>query len=281
MKTLITGVQGFTGSSLADQLDPVNGEVYGADLNSGDSRINMTCDLADAEETLAMLDSVRPDQIYHLAGSFTNTYSRDYAGNVLSTRNLLEAITQLGLTPRVLIVGSAAEYGRVSAAQNPIRESQPLRPISVYGLTKAMQTTLMRYYVERYRLDIEMARTFNLFGKGISERLFVGHVYRQVEKLHNQEIACIEVGNLDALRDYIDVAEALAYYRLIMAQGISGEIYNVGSGRAVAVSEVLERILKAENVPPKMVRQVGPVKAAIEDVDAAYADISKLLALAP
>lgn len=281
MKTLITGVQGFTGSSLADQLDPVNGEVYGADLNSGDSRINMTCDLADAEETLAMLDSVRPDQIYHLAGSFTNTYSRDYAGNVLSTRNLLEAITQLGLTPRVLIVGSAAEYGRVSAAQNPIRESQPLRPISVYGLTKAMQTTLMRYYVERYRLDIVMARTFNLFGKGISERLFVGHVYRQVEKLHNQEIACIEVGNLDALRDYIDVAEALAYYRLIMAQGISGEIYNVGSGRAVAVSEVLERILKAENVPPKMVRQVGPVKAAIEDVDAAYADISKLLALAP
>jgi len=281
MKTLITGVQGFTGSSLADQLDPVNGEVYGADLNSGDSRNNMTCDLADAEETLAMLDSVRPDQIYHLAGSFTNTYSRDYAGNVLSTRNLLEAITQLGLTPRVLIVGSAAEYGRVSAAQNPIRESQPLRPISVYGLTKAMQTTLMRYYVERYRLDIVMARTFNLFGKGISERLFVGHVYRQVEKLHNQEIACIEVGNLDALRDYIDVAEALAYYRLIMAQGISGEIYNVGSGRAVAVSEVLERILKAENVPPKMVRQVGPVKAAIEDVDAAYADISKLLALAP
>jgi len=280
MKTLITGVQGFSGSRLADLLGTVPGEVYGVDLDAGDSRNNLTCDLTDAEKTLEMLDTLRPDQIYHLAGSFTNTYSRDYAGNVLSTRNILEGITELGLSPRVMIVGSAAEYGRVSADRNPTQESQPLRPISVYGLTKAMQTALMLYYVERYGLDIVMARTFNLFGKGLSERLFVGHVYRQVEKLYNQEITCIEVGNLDALRDYIDVDAALDYYRLIMAQGTSGEIYNVGSGRAVAVSDVLERILEAEDVPPKMVKQVGPVKAAIEDVDAAYADISKLLALA-
>ncbi|MFC1516097.1 NAD-dependent epimerase/dehydratase family protein [Thermodesulfobacteriota bacterium] len=280
MNTLITGAQGFTGSVLIEQLRNESGTPHCTDVRSGKMGNGLVCDLTNADDTIRLLDTVQPDRIYHLAGSFANNYAEDYAGNVLCTKNILSAVVRLARDTRVLLIGSAAEYGRVAAYQNPIRESQPLRPISMYGLTKTMQTILMRYFIDRHDLDVLMARPFNLFGKGLSDRLFVGHIYRQIEQFRNKDLPSITVGKLNAVRDYIDVQEATKWYRKIMNHGKRGEIYNVGSGKPVSVSDVLDRILSEENIDSCAVRQSGPVKSEIEDVDVSYADISKLLSLA-
>ena len=100
----------------------------------------------------------------HLAGSFTNDYELDYAANVLSTKNILDALLSSECKARILLIGSAAEYGAIDEEENPIAETHPLKPISIYGLTKVLQTQLMDYYYRMHQINIVMARTFNILG---------------------------------------------------------------------------------------------------------------------
>ena len=128
-------------------------------------------------------------------------------------------------------MGSAAEYGAIRPEDNPVKESQPLNAASVYGLTKVFQTSLMSYYCNRNNMDIVMARTFNLLGRGLSSNLFVGRLLEQVEAFKKGEQPFIELGNLDNYRDYIPIAEAVKNYARIMDFGEAGTVYHVASGK--------------------------------------------------
>ena len=145
MRILVTGAAGFTAFHLAKLL-AANGdtpavcdELYFSSQQTDKPEYcanYIPCDLSQFEAVNSLISSINPNQIYHLAGSFTNDYSLDYAANVLSTKNILDSLLQSGINARVLLIGSAAEYGAIEKADNPIPESHALRPVSIYGLTK-------------------------------------------------------------------------------------------------------------------------------------------------
>ncbi|WP_295447158.1 NAD-dependent epimerase/dehydratase family protein [uncultured Thiodictyon sp.] len=280
MRVLITGASGATASQLLPMLsDEPGNEIFCADL-AVPARPNWhQCDLADRDQIDALLSTVRPDRIYHLAGTFSNDYETDYRCNVAATKNLLDGCLALNLACRTLLIGSAAEYGWVSAAENPVAEDHPLDPVNVYGLTKVFQTHLMKAYVAVHRLDLVMARTFNLMGDGLSNQLFVGRLQEQIRAYLSGQIARIKVGNLDSKRDYIAIGQAAAHYRTIMNRGHSGEVYNVGSGESLPIRELLTRLLMTHGIPPEAIETLPAANVNKLDIPDIYANIEKLLRL--
>jgi GDP-4-dehydro-6-deoxy-D-mannose reductase len=281
MNVLITGALGFGGRKLNKFLSEKGSyELFTSDIHINDSANNYwCCDLLDFKGINALLLKTRPDFIYHLAGTFSNEYEKDYAANVLATKNVLDAVRNLKKECRVMLFGSAAEYGIVLKDENPIKESRALCPVSVYGLTKVYQTYLMQYYCNAFNLDIVMARPFNIFGREISSKLFVGRVYQQIQLLKNNEIEKIVLGNLDSERDYISIDDAIEHYVTIMLYGNSGEVYNVGNGVPVKTKTILKKILKEENVDESRVETAKLERDNFYDVSQIYADMNKLQGL--
>lgn len=268
MNVLVTGAAGFTATYLMERLVKEEAlKIFRTDVAD--------CDLTQLSDVEKLIASVRPKQIYHLAGSFSNSYEKDYQNNVLTTKTILDALVSLKAPCRVLVVGSAAEYG--VPATNPVPEEAPLKPISIYGLTKVFQTHLMAHYVSVHGLDLVMARTFNIRGKGSSKHLFMGQLYHQIEEYKQGKISKLTFGDLSAERDYIEVREAVEHYRTIMNHGATGAIYNVGSGRPIKMAELLSQILAEHGLTPDVVEQKGAKKSQVGQI---YADIQKLRHLA-
>lgn len=277
MKILITGARGFTAAYLLKNLqNDIDNEIFCTDLPEDSQERYHACDLTDDDAIHQLIARIRPDQIYHLAGTYSNHYETDYRANVLSTKNICDSLVALSLPCRLLLIGSAGEYGRVTAEDNPIKESHPLNPVSVYGMTKTFQTLVMKYYVSTCSLDIVLARTFNLKGKGLSVRLFIGRLYQQIDDFRKGTIDRIQLGNLSHKRDYLDVQQAVKYYQRIMNAGKAGEIYNVGSGKSVRILDLLEEILKEYHLSMDIVTENTssiPGKLDIADI---FADTRKL-----
>src|SRR5438552_368802 len=182
MRVLILGANGFTARYLIQHLKQnFNDEIYCSSLRPGDSASWLVCDLTVQKDVDSLMAEVRPQQVYQLAGSFTNHYETDYLSNVVTSRNVLESIVKTWTNCRVLLVGSSAEYGSVKRGDNPVTEDHPLNPRSVYGLTKAYQTLMMLFYHKVHGCNVVMARPFNLLGPGLSTRLFVGSLYQQID----------------------------------------------------------------------------------------------------
>ena len=288
MKILITGAAGFTAFHLAKllsgQSDPASAsrELFFTSLRTNKPEYctrYIPCDLSHFESVNSLISSIRPDQIFHLAGSFTNDYPLDYAANVLSTKNILDALLHSEINAKILLIGSAAEYGAVEEAENPITEAHTLKPLSIYGLTKVYQTYLLDYYCRVHNLNIVMARTFNVFGRGMSNRLFVGRIYEQIDRYKRQEISKITVGNLKNKRDYLDVDDTVKYYQEIMACGSSGEIYNVGSGKSIRIYDLLVRLLDEAGLTHDVIEEQTYMANKQIEVADIYADMSKIKAI--
>ena len=273
MKILITGANGFSGRKMQELLRAKN-KLTLADISTAPHVT--TCDLTNFEQTLALLRKTKPQKIYHFTGSFTNNYERDYKCNVVATKNILDAVLELKLKTRILLIGSSAEYGMVKKKDNPIAESYPLNPVSIYGLTKVYQTKLMQLYCALYNMDIVMARTFNLMGKGLSPQLFIGKLYQQIELYKAGKLSHITVGNTGNKRDYISIDEAIKYYRLIMDEGEQGEVYNVGTSKSIQISALLKNILKEEKLKSTAVKAMTGLQKNKMDVSDIRADIKKL-----
>lgn len=278
MKTLITGATGFTGRHLQGYLNNSEStKLYYTNLSCADSYENFTsCDLLDSDNVKSLISKISPDNIYHLAGSFTNDFDIDFPTNVQTTRNILEAVKLLNKSCRVFLVGSAAEYGYTKANENPVTEKQKLKPASIYGLTKVFQTYLMNYYVDTFGMDIVMARPFNLYGEEISDKLFVGKLYKQINQLKKNIIKRIKVGNIDGERDYIAIEDAVKHYVTIMKAGESGQVYNVGNGKPLKTALILKNILEKENIDWSLVEINNARKDRIYDAPVIYAEIIKL-----
>ena len=139
----------------------------------------------------------------------------------------------------------------------------------------------MDYFWRLHRVDVVMARPFNLIGRGQSNRLFVGSLYGQIERYQRGEIKRITVGNLGSRRDYISVQEAVRAYRLVMNRGLSGQIYNIGSGRSISIEVLLKSILEEHGLDMNIVERkaLSERDAKKIDVPEIYADIRKLNAL--
>ena len=280
MIVLILGSLGFTGRNLCERLRKEQGiEVIGADCLSDGRDGNYVCDLIDFGAVMKLLSEVKPDQIYNVAGSISNNYEECYASNVVITKNILDAMESIKLTGRVLLVGSAAEYGLVSADDLPVKETQTANPVSIYGLTKVYQSALTRTYRNLYDQDIVMVRPFNLIGEGISESLFPGRLQKSIRDLKSGKTKRIKTGSLNARRDYIPIDNALFYYQLVMDKGIAGEAYNVGSGKSILLRDLLRDILSKVGLDMSIVDEMPVQEKNKLDVLDIYGDISKLKSL--
>ncbi len=273
--TLVTGAAGFTGRHLVGFLRGQNeGKVIAAGREAGDGIMGL--DLADADQVRQAISRLRPSRIFHCAGRFTNVWESDFPANVGWTRHVLEAVREHDPACRVLLIGSAAEYG--TPPEGPVAETAPLHPVTIYGVTKAMQTMLMGYYHRSAGMDVVMARTFNLFGPGCSPNLFPGRVAEQIERVRQGLQARIELHSLSSRRDYLPVGDAVRAYARIMDHGRSGEVYHVGSGFPVTMSKLLEQLLSDSGLTMADVTTSAdaPTKTNVPEI---YADLSKLNAL--
>ncbi|MBA7503929.1 GDP-6-deoxy-D-mannose reductase [subsurface metagenome] len=263
MRTLITGIAGFTGIHLAEYLlsqdrENDNIDLYGLDTVRNvskeaqpilDKAKVFTSNILDEEEMKKTLAEIKPDRIFHLAGlTFDpNSYQSPenfYIINVFGTINLLEAVRQVKINPLIHIACSSAEYGLILENENPIRETNHFRPISPYAISKLAQDMVGYQYYENYGLRIIRTRAFNITGPGEKENFVCSNFARQIALIEKgKQEATIYVGNLDAKRDFVDIRDVVKGYWLALDKGISGEVYNLCSGKAYSIGGMLDILL--------------------------------------
>ncbi len=249
-RVLILGVAGFSGRAMERMVAemPKAGEItfVGADLNlNGAARSGAvdyrTVDATDRAALHALLDDVRPTHVCNLVGTFGNDdFARLLAINVSVPESILSWAAGSDSVQRVLLVGSAAEYG--VPEKNPITEDHPLRPVNAYGLSKVYQSELAEFYHRTRNAPVVVARTFNIYGPGAPRSLAVGNWQAQIDAAQDGDT--IRVGNLETFRDYLHVDEVARDYWTLLEWAKPGEVYNVCSGRAVRMRDLLARMVE-------------------------------------
>ncbi len=258
MRLLVTGAGGFVGGHLVEQVrrEAPATSLHGVVLPHGSlawstaqgARV-VEADLDDPAAAAAVIDEVGPDAIVHLAGQSSVHQSwLDPGGtlrtNVLGIVHLLDAARRAGLAPAVLVVGSAEEYGPVAEAELPIRETAPLRPASPYAVSKVAQGALALLYGPAGGMRVVLTRTFHHTGPGRGEAFAESSFARQIAEIEaGLRPPVIEVGNLDAVRDFSDVRDVVRAYLLLLERGEPGQAYNVCSGRGRSIREILDLLL--------------------------------------
>ncbi len=255
-RALITGAGGFVSHHLANLLTAQGLELWGMD------RPGIACppdwqgrwlnaEITDAEQIFAACEKVEPQFVFHLAAILKSDNLHDLLRvNVLGTQNLLDALVRLKSKVRILVAGSSSEYGLSYIDELPISESNPLRPLSPYGISKAAQSLLAAQYAYRNILDVVRVRTFNLIGPNESGMHVVSAFSQQIariEKCFAEPI--LKTGNLTTARDFVDVRDAVKAYWLLMLHGQSGDVYNVASGSAVSIQEILDKLVSHSQIP--------------------------------
>jgi len=197
----------------------------------------------------AAFDAVHPDRIIHLAAqSSVHRSWEDPAGtvrsNVLGLLNMLEAVRRRALAPRILVIGSAEEYGQVDPKEIPLEETAPLRPNSPYAVSKVAQSYLALQYALSHQMAIIRTRTFHHTGPGRGEIFAESSFARQIAEIElGRRPPVIEVGNLEAVRDFSDVRDVVRAYWALLDRGEPGEVYNVCSGRSLRIRDLLEQLI--------------------------------------
>jgi GDP-4-dehydro-6-deoxy-D-mannose reductase len=289
MRVLITGVRGFTGSHLAAHLAHEGDDVWGID-RPGTSDAGLAAagvapnvietDLADGDAVSAAMLQAEPEAVYHLAGLTGRApLAEMLAANVICAERVLDGAAWLASPPKVMLVSSAAVYGAVPPAEQPIGEDRRLAPITPYGISKAAMEFLGWSMFARAGLGVVVARPFNIVGPRGSAETIVGTVQGQLEAIAKEgSEPVLRVGDLGAIRDYVDVAFACRAYRALIAEGVPGEAYNVCSGKQKSVRDLVEDLVAASGVGPVRIES-REVPRAPGDVDISVGDPSKLLAL--
>ena len=263
---MITGISGFVGGQLASHLSSQGWDVAGYDLREPRLECDFYAgDLADGAALKKALEDSIPNVIFHLAGILkSESYENFFNIHMLGTISLMEAVVAAGLSPTVIVASSSAVYGP-GTGRKPITEGYDLRPQTHYALSKAAQEMVAFRYYHVYGLPVICMRTFNLLGPGLSPEMACSSFARQIALAEKKgKPAVISTGDLSAKRDFVDVRDAVRAYALVAEQGQPGEIYNVCSGHAVAVSECLDILLDQARVPVEAV--VDPAKVQKNDV---------------
>ncbi len=259
MKVLITGITGMAGSHLADYIIKQPGvEVIGTlrwrskteNIEHLRDRVNfIECELKDPFSVKSLIIQIKPDFIFHLAAqSFVptswNSPQDTLVNNILSEVNIFEAVRQTNIDPVIQIACSSEEYGLVYPDEVPITENNPLRPLSPYAVSKVSQEYLAYQYHKSYGLKNIVTRTFNHTGPRRGQVFVTSNFARQVAEIEKGlKDPVLEVGNLSAKRDFTDVRDTVRGYWLAVTEGVPGEVYQICSGKAYSIQEVIDILL--------------------------------------
>jgi GDP-4-dehydro-6-deoxy-D-mannose reductase len=281
-RVLITGVTGFAGSHLVDYLlTRGDCEIHGIwrwrsrtenieHLKPGDIALH-ECDLRDATSTFDTVAKVKPDWIFHLAAQSS------LMTNILAQVNIFEAVRRLGLKTRIQLACSSEEYGMVYPDETPIRETNPLRPLSPYAVSKVAQDMLGYQYWMSWKVDSVRTRGFNHEGPRRGPVFVASDFAKQIADIEKgRKAPVLSVGNLEAKRDFTDVRDMVRGYVLALEKCEPGEVYNLCRGRCWTIRETLDMLLALTTT--KIEVKQDPARLRPSDVQILLGDNSKFVA---
>jgi GDP-4-dehydro-6-deoxy-D-mannose reductase len=260
VRALLTGGSGFVGRHLAALLREKRCATWSLNRDGdgppGTSAI--VADLGDPDATGRAVAQSRPDFVFHLAGrtpaSAPGSSPSDWlGGDPVATHQLLEAVRTHAPGAHVLVVSSSAVYGQVPRSGLPIAETAPLQPTTLYGVTKAaVELVALRFHAS-HGLHVVRARPFNLVGPGEPRALLTSTLAAQIARIAAGEAPpLVRMRHRATSRDYVDVRDAVRACWLLLEKGAPGEVYNVCSGREVAIGELAERLLVLASVSARI-----------------------------
>jgi len=314
MRVLITGITGFAGSHLAEyilanhpdvaiyatyrwrsrtenletltaqnKVEMIEGRYpTGGTLRDDGRKARVTllhCELTDAGAVEKLIASVQPQRVFHLAAQSYVQSSFDepaatFRINVESQLNLLEAIRRHDTQIRMHIAGSSEEYGLVHPDEVPMKETNPLRPLSPYAVSKVAQDKLAYQYFKSYGMHLVVTRGFNHTGPRRGTHFVTSSLARQIALIEaGQHEPVIYHGDLTSKRDWTDVRDMVRAYWLALEKGEPGEVYNVGRGKCWSIREMLDMLLSHTTV--KIKTQEDPARLRPSDVPILWADTAK------
>lgn len=282
MRILITGITGLIGSHMADFVLALGShEVVGfkrwrsSEANIKHLRGNVRLlegDIEDPFSVASAIEQTRPDRIFHLAAQSYPSESwaaptATLQANVLGTVNVLEAARRIVPQARIQIAGSAASYGTAAPEEMPLSEDRPLRPVSPYGVSKAAQEMLGYQAMRSYGQHVYLTRSFIHIGPRQNARPAAQTFARQIAEAEaGMRAPVIEVGNLEPRRDMLDVADAVRAFWAVVEQGVPGEVYNVCSGQAPRIADVLEIYRELATIPLTIMQDPNRMRPADEPI---------------
>jgi len=287
-RALITGISGFAGSHLAELLLSKKFEVYGTirprskrdNIKSIESKLKLIeTDIRDAHSIYKLLKQTEPEYIFHLAAqSFApaswNAPQETIVTNMISTINIFETVRQLNIDPIIQVAGSSEEYGLVHPNEVPIKETNSLRPLNPYGVSKVGQDLLSYQYYKSYGIKTIITRAFNHTGPRHGEQFVTSTFAKQIVEIEKgKSDPILKVGNLKAKRDFTDVRDMVKAYLLAVEKCDYGEVYNICSGKTQVVGDVLNLLLSLSKVKIKIEQDSQRMRPS--DVEILQGDCSK------
>lgn len=284
-KALIIGAAGFVGSYLIDHIQ--KNCIWSIAVTKMPHEI-IDCsdidiydlDIMEKESVEELIKKLHPDYIFHLAAQSSVALSWEKPDltvdvNIKGSLHILEVARKLDYKPRILLLGSGEEYGYIRSEEVPVTEKNTVRPGNIYAATKACQNMLGKIYAAAYGLDVINVRAFNHIGPNQTPIFVVADFCKQVAEIEaGKREAVIKVGNLATKRDFTDVRDVVCAYVMLIQQGKAGETYNIGSGHAIEIGEILKRIIELSNIEIHV--EVDEKKLRPVDIPVIEADIKKI-----
>ncbi|PIE33510.1 GDP-mannose 4,6-dehydratase [candidate division KSB3 bacterium] len=291
MKVLITGITGFAGSHLVDYILKEHPDVEIVGIRRWRSRTEtirhfqddiriIECELRDLTSVFSVIQEVRPDRIFHLAAqSFVPTSWISPADslntNITGQLNIFEAVRSLEIDPWIQIACSSEEYGMVHEDEVPIKETNPLRPLSPYAVSKVGQDMMGYQYSQSYGMKVIRTRGFNHTGPRRGDVFVCSDFAKQIVDIEKKKRPpVIRVGNLEAKRDFTDVRDMVrAYWLSLDGNCTPGDVYNIASGTTHTIQSVLDRLLNMTDADITV--EEDPARLRPSDVQILLGDYSK------
>ena len=284
MRALVIGGCGFVGRYLTRYLKQCGYETIVTKMHAQQTadEADIVCELDILEKAAVerLLEKTNPDVLFHLAAQSSVAASWNDPGqtidvNIKGSANVLEAVRRQRKKIRVVLTGSSEEYGKTAPDEMPVSEAQQMRPANVYAATKACQNMIGSIYAKAYGLDIVMTRAFNHVGPNQAPFFVLADFCRQTAEIEaGKREPVIRAGNLDVKRDFTDVRDVVCAYVMLAEKGRAGETYNIGSGQARSIREILQTVINKSTA--KIQVEVDEKKLRPIDMTEMRADIQKI-----
>ncbi|MBV9329059.1 MAG: GDP-mannose 4,6-dehydratase [Chloroflexi bacterium] len=265
--------------NVLDEGQRITDQVSLARVAQRDRVTVIDCELQDASAVRGIVRAVQPDRVFHLAAqSFVPTSwtapAATLTNNIVSELNMFEAIREARLDPVIHIAGSSEEYGLVYPDEAPISESNPMRPLSPYAVSKVAQETLAIQYFRSYGMKCIVTRGFNHTGPRRGQVFATSSFAKQIAQIEaGLQDPVLQGGDLDSKRDWTDTRDMVRAYWLAAERGTPGEVYNVGRGTCMRVGEMLDILLSHTSAPISI--EQDPSRMRPSDVRLLWANVDK------
>jgi GDP-4-dehydro-6-deoxy-D-mannose reductase len=262
MRYLVTGCFGFVGRYLVEVITRAEPDaaIVGVDRTEPPEGFPaiaraVTFDLLELDKLASLILEERPDRLVHLAslssvGRSWHEPVQSFTNNTNIFLDVIECVRLHSPKTRVLSIGSSEQYGRVSQADLPLRETAPQRPLSPYAVARVAQEHLGEVYVRGFGLDLVATRSFNHVGARQSPQFVISALAKQFADVSRGRSDRIKVGTTSVVRDFLDVRDVVSAYLALLARGSRGEVYNICSGRGVSIADVIGMLSEIAGVKP-------------------------------